>query len=96
MHKMTRVLDLGIKARDVVTKFQGIITGKVTYMTGCDQYVLTPEVNDKGEAQDSRWFDVTRLEVVDEKPIKLPVDPSETRENGPGPTPPPTDVLRGG
>ena len=36
---------LGIKAKDSITGFQGVITGKVSYLTGCDQYLLAPEVH---------------------------------------------------
>lgn len=29
---------LGRKVRDKVTGFEGIVTGRATYLTGCDQY----------------------------------------------------------
>ena len=83
-----RQLKLGQKARDVVTKFEGVLTGRATYLTGCDQYIVTPEVNDKGEAQDARWFDVNRLEIIDPAPVKLPEGATSNRENGPGPEAP--------
>lgn len=36
---------------------------------GCIQAIVTPEVDKKGEKADSEWFDVTRLEVTDDKPV---------------------------
>lgn len=58
-------IELGVLARDKVTGFTGIITGKATYITGCDQYVLVPKMTegDKEPAK-SQWFDEGRLEVV--------------------------------
>ncbi|AOF89037.1 hypothetical protein [Sinorhizobium sp. RAC02] len=49
---------LGMMAKDVITGFSGIITGRVNYITGCDQYLLSPQ-SDK----EPRWFDEQRLEV---------------------------------
>ena len=35
--------NFGKKGRDIITKFEGIITCKISYLTGCDQYGLTPD-----------------------------------------------------
>ncbi len=55
---------LGKEGRDKITGFKGIITSRVQYLTGCDQYCLTPKVNEKGETQTGEYFDEARIEVV--------------------------------
>lgn len=57
-------LKLGTKARDRVTGFEGTITGRAEYLTGCTQYSLTPSVDDKGTLREGAWFDENRLDVV--------------------------------
>jgi len=51
---------LGSTVSDVVTGFTGIATGKASYMTGCDQYLVQPECKD-GAFVEGRWFDFQRL-----------------------------------
>jgi hypothetical protein len=55
--------NMGKKARDKVTGFEGIITAKVHYMYGCDQYGLTPKVLD-GKIGDTNFFDEGRIEII--------------------------------
>lgn len=60
-------MELGKKARDIVTGFVGIITAKVVYLTGCTQYCLTPNETDKdGKIREGHYFDEQRLELIDE------------------------------
>lgn len=55
----------GKKAKDKITGFEGIITGKVTYMFGCAQYGLTPPVKD-GKLEQTHYFDEGRIEIIGE------------------------------
>ena len=57
------MIQLGVKAKDKVTGFKGIITGRAQYLYGCDQYVIVPEVNKEGNAEGA-WFDEGRIEVI--------------------------------
>lgn len=75
------MIELGTTANDVVTGFEGVVTGRAQYLTGCDQYVLTPKV-EKGAFQDGRWFDENRLEMVRGKVLRLPVL-SDKKTGGP-------------
>jgi len=70
------MIQLGVTIRDRVTKFQGIVIGRVAYLTGCAQLLVQPVVNGKGEWAESRWIDEPRAEVMDTKPITIPVDQS--------------------
>ena len=61
-----------IIARDKITGFKGMVIGHADYSTGCDQYLLAPPVDEKGNWVESRWFDEGRLEIVEEeKPINV-------------------------
>lgn len=59
------MIELGLRAKDKVTGFEGVITGRAQYLTGCDQYVLVPQHKD-GQLQKSEWFDEGRLEILGE------------------------------
>ncbi len=52
--------------RDKITGFEGVVTGKASYITGCDQYLLSPPVKD-GSYQEGRYFDSGRIELVSKK-----------------------------
>jgi hypothetical protein len=60
---MNERIKVGQLARDKVTGFEGRVTGHADYITGCDQFLLTPQAKD-GDLKDGRWFDEHRLEVV--------------------------------
>ncbi|WP_407733063.1 hypothetical protein [Pseudomonas citronellolis] len=57
------MIQLGKKARDKITGFEGIVTGRAQYLTGCDQYSLAPPAKD-GSINRTEWFDEGRLEVI--------------------------------
>jgi hypothetical protein len=52
---------LGQNVRDKITNFEGVIIGKHSWLTGCDQYSVQPPVKD-GEFKSERAFDEGRLE----------------------------------
>ena len=58
------MIELGQKGRDKISGFEGIITGRATYLYGCDQYVLAPPVDKEGKMPDSCWFDEGRIEIT--------------------------------
>ena len=57
------MIELVRKGRDKVTGFEGIVTARVTYLTGCDQYALAPPAAE-GKILDSCYFDEGRIEIV--------------------------------
>lgn len=57
---------LGKTAKDKITGFTGIVTGKADYLTGCSQFLLVPKVAENGSYIDGQWFDEGRLQVVGE------------------------------
>lgn len=64
-------ITLGMTAKDKITGFQGVVVGYCLYLSGCNQALLCPPVNDKGEHRESHWYDVQRLEQVGSEIIAL-------------------------
>lgn len=52
---------LGETVQDIVTGFQGVVTGYVQYLTGCNQALVQPRVSEDGAMRESQWIDVQRL-----------------------------------
>ena len=67
-----RNIALGQRVKDSITGFTGTVTGLVSYIAGCDQALVAPDVDKQGKLADSAWFDTVRLEVTKMTPIKLP------------------------
>lgn len=64
-------MQLGITAKDTITGFQGVVTGYCAYVSGCNQALLTPPVDEKGAHREGHWFDVQRLQRVGDTVIAL-------------------------
>jgi hypothetical protein len=57
---------LGKTAKDRVTGFQGVVSSVSFDLYGCLQAAISPPLDKDGKYVDGRWFDVNRLEIVDE------------------------------
>jgi len=55
--------NLGKKAKDKVTGFEGIIIGMTVYLFGCNVYGLAPKAKD-GKVGETLWFDEGRIEIT--------------------------------
>lgn len=55
---------LGATYFDKITGFEGVATGYVQYITGCNQLLLAPRSTD-GTLKDSQWLDEQRLVLND-------------------------------
>ena len=71
------MIELGQEAKDKVTGFEGIITARHQYITGCDQYQLCPPGVDKeNKLKDIYSFDEGRIEIlgpgITEKEVRGP------------------------
>jgi hypothetical protein len=60
---------LGLKVKDRVTQFEGIVTSVGFDLYGCIQAVVTPEMTAPAKVEDSRWFDTSRLEILHAIPV---------------------------
>lgn len=70
-------IELGWTATDRITGFTGVIVGIVRYISGCNQALLAPRVDEKGQHRDPLWFDQQRLEL-DEITPRITLDNGET------------------
>ena len=60
---------LGLKVKDSVTGFNGVVTGVNFELYGCVQALVQPKKNKEGNIPASRWFDVTRLVTKKAQPV---------------------------
>lgn len=72
--KIVKKITLGVKVKEIVTGFTGVVTGHCEYLTGCDTYLVAPPLDKEGKHRDGRWFDVNRLEITDSVAIQLPTE----------------------
>jgi len=58
--------ELGKKAKDKITLFEGIIVGRAEHLFGCATYGLAPQSYDKEKQKrgETEWFDEGRLEII--------------------------------
>jgi uncharacterized protein YrrD len=62
---------LGMKVRDQVTGYTGVVSSVSFDLYGCIQAIVTPKAGEAGKQEDSRWFDVQRLRVIGKKPVMV-------------------------
>ena len=73
---------LGIHVKDALTGFNGHVTGRSQYMTGCNQYLVQAKCKKgKNEYPESAWLDENRLIRTKTKPITLTM-PKKKKERG--------------
>lgn len=73
--------NLGDEVKCRLTGFQGVITGRTQYLTGCDRFNVKPPLDKDGKMQDTWSFDENELELVTEKKVVLN-EPKTTKEKG--------------
>lgn len=54
---------LGVTVRDLITGFEGVVTGRVEYISGCNQVLVVPKVKADGAFIPAEWFDEQRVVV---------------------------------
>ncbi len=60
---------LGVKVRDVVTGYEGIVESVSFDLYGCVQAVVRGGLDEKGQPVDGRWFDLKRLIRIGMEPV---------------------------
>lgn len=63
---------LGLRVKDRVTGFEGVVTSVTYDLYGCIQALVNPGVDKDNKTRDSMWLDTNRLSVVDPTPV-MPV-----------------------
>lgn len=75
--------ELGKKAKSKITGFEGTITGKCYYLTGCTQVLIAPPVDDNGNHREAYWFDLGSVDVYGEEVGIRPEDVKGEEDGGP-------------
>ena len=60
---------LGLKVRDRVTGFDGVVSSVSFDLYGCVMCVVTPPAKAGEKKADSEWFDHKRLEILGKEPV---------------------------
>jgi hypothetical protein len=69
--------NLGNKAMDAITGFEGIITARVQHMFGCSTYGIVPQdLGGDGSVKKTEYFDEARIQI-----INTGVAPKDAQEN---------------
>jgi hypothetical protein len=63
-------LDLGDRAKDIVTQFTGIVTARSVFLNGCARVALQSEILKDGIPTEAQWFDEVQLELVEAGVVK--------------------------
>ena len=58
------IFELGVKAKDKITGFEGIITGRADHITGCNTYGLKGKLDKDGQPREVEWFDEGMITVT--------------------------------
>lgn len=67
----TQKIELGATYKDVITGFEGVATGYVQYITGCNQALLVPPCDKSRKAPEACWYDEQRLSRTRAKVIAI-------------------------
>ena len=69
---MEKEIKLGVRIKDRVTGFEGIVTARVEYLNGCIQYCITPKMGEDKEAKmpAGEYVDVGQVTYVNEGILK--------------------------
>lgn len=70
LYTSNKRVELGDKAKDTVSGFEGIVGSKHIYLNGCVRYAL--EGADKDGAPIGHVFDEQQIEVIEKKAWKSP------------------------
>ena len=62
---------LGLKGKDKITGFKGVIDSVCFDLYGCIQVSLKPPMNKEGIIPDGYWVDVTRVEISGKRIVPL-------------------------
>jgi len=80
MHKF----ELGQKVRCIITDFEGIITARCEYLTGCIQYCVTPKTDKKDQKYKmGPYLDEDQLVLVDKGIRTKPKEVKRVATGGP-------------
>jgi hypothetical protein len=69
IHVKQHLDKLGLRVKDKVTGYTGVVTSVAFDLYGCIVALVNPGTDETGKIKDSQWFDINRLEVLDPEPV---------------------------
>ena len=75
----------GDHVKDQITGFQGHVLGTTIYITGCNQYLVSPKAKTNNLKPAGEWIDEDRLSLTNKKPITLKVNKKKPGADIPAP-----------
>lgn len=76
---MKKEIKFGDLVKDSITGYEGVVTGFTSYLTGCDQVLVTQKWKKQDGDVKAAWFDITRVDGTDllkERSNKGSMDPA--------------------
>ena len=73
---MVKKIKLGDKVRCKIDGFEGVVTSVVSYLSGCVQCGVRPEVDKDGKRVDVSYIDIEELEAIKAEKNKASIKPS--------------------
>jgi len=74
------MITLGQKAKDKITGFEGILTARYQYITGCDCYVITSSYKNKEQKGGEAFsYDEGRIQILGKG---IPIKELRAKEDG--------------
>jgi hypothetical protein len=55
---------LGKRAKDKITGFEGVLTSRCEFLTGCNRYCIQPTELKDGRPIESMYFDEEQIEIL--------------------------------
>ncbi len=74
------MINLGDEAKDSITGFKGVVTGKTEFLNGCVRYLIQPKKLKDEKMIEAEWVDEQQLKVtkvIKEKTTKKVGGPSK-------------------
>jgi hypothetical protein len=56
--------ELGKRGKDKITGFEGVLTARCEFLTGCSRYCIQPTELKDGKPIDSIYFDEAQIEII--------------------------------
>ena len=76
------ITELGQTVRDVITRYEGVVTSRTEYLHGCTRIVVQSREMKDGKPVEDQCFDEQRLEVLPDIPNVLDFAPRTNRPGG--------------
>lgn len=71
----TTEINLGDMARDKITGFDGVITGRTEWINGCVRYALQSKTLKDGKILEPEWIDSQQIEIIKPEVVKTAENP---------------------